>query len=319
MKGIIVRTDEKKASILKDDGTFQNIKNKGYDLGQVIEVNNKSTYLTKRIKNLIATAAIFGLIFTSGISAYATPSYYVSIDVNPGILMEVNMFERVIGVKALNEEAKEAIKDLKLKNLDVEDALGQTIKNLAHLGYFYNNEGNLIIASTGRNIEKTEKLLDKLKEKVEEETKEDKIDPEVTIDAVGYDMVQNTRALEEEGIYITPGKYNIITNLLGEEVTLENSEMSVKELMSTYTKVKNEEKDKDKNKDEKVNNGKNTPNMGNPQAGDKAPEIPPGLNKVDKVKETEDQVEEVDEVENDNNTEKPEKPNKPTNPGKGNN
>lgn len=45
----------------------------------------------------------------------------------------------------------------------------------------------------------------------------------------GYEMVQEAKAFG-----ITPGKYHIITNLLGEEVTEENIGLSIKELMSRF-------------------------------------------------------------------------------------
>ncbi|MBU9722137.1 MULTISPECIES: alpha/beta hydrolase family esterase [Bacillaceae] len=63
----------------------------------------------------------------------------------------------------------------------------------------------------------------------EEEITDNDMSAEEASGSSGYDMVQEAKALG-----ITPGKYNIITNLLGEEVTEENIGLSVQELMSRF-------------------------------------------------------------------------------------
>lgn len=323
MKGIILESKDGYVVLLKDDGTFSRIKDKGYSVGQTIDVKGEGSMITKKVKTLIATAAMIAVMFTSGMWAYANPSYYVSMDVNPGIVMEVNFLERVIGVEALNDKAVEVLKDLDLKNMNIEDAVQVAIEKLVEAGYFVNEDGKIVITSSGKNQEKSEKLLDKLRERAELEINEDNVKAEVIIDAVGYEMVQNARALEDEGIFITPGKYNIISNLLGEEITTENSSKTIKELMSIFTERKklegreNANLEDETSEEDEDNNGKGTPNMGNPQAGNKAPITPPGL---DKAKEKTDDAKELDKIEEEsdqpNISNKPEKPAKPEIPNK---
>lgn len=333
MKGVIVESKDGYVALLKDDGTFARVKDKGYRVGQIIEIKGDVSMISKRVKTLIATAAMIAVMLTSGMFAYGNPSYYVSMDVNPGIIMEVNFLERVIGVEALNKEAKEVLEGLDLKNMNIEEAVQVAVEKLIELGYLANEEGKLIITSSAKNQDKAEKLTNKLREKAEMEMKEDNSQAEVIVDAVGYEMVQSARALEDDGIYITPGKYNIIKNLLGEEVTIENSSKSVKELMSIFTERKklegreNSNLEDDDPEDEEFDNGKGTPNMGNPQAGNKAPITPPGLikakDKVDNIKEVDDieaiedeeiEDEEIEEGKKPEEVGKPEKPEKPETP-----
>lgn len=226
MKSVVVEIKDDYAVFLKDDGTVVKKRNKNYCIGDVVIVKEKS--LTKRIRVAVA-AALFFMVASVGVAAYETPYYYVSLDVNPGILLKVNLFEKVIGVQGVNEDAIAIIEGLELKNKGIETALCNAIQRIEEKGYFVKNN-NIIIAASSKNTEKAEKLALKLKDAANEEIEDEGIDVDVDCRGIGYEMVQKARELN-----ITPGKYNIITHLLKEEVNDVNVNQSIKELMSRFT------------------------------------------------------------------------------------
>ena len=229
MKSVVVEIKGDYAAFLKDDGTVVKKRNRNYSIGDVVMVKERP--LTKKIRVAVA-AAMFFMIASVGVAAYETPYYYVSLDVNPGILLKVNLFEKVIGVEGVNQDAVQIIQGLDLKNKGIETALCNAIERIKEKGYFIKNN-NIIIAASSKNNAKAEQLALRLKDAAEDEVADEGINADVDSRGIGYEMVQNAKQWN-----ITPGKYNIITHLLKEEVNDVNSAQSIKELMSRYTSNK---------------------------------------------------------------------------------
>lgn len=235
MKATVVEIKEGFAALMQEDGTVIKMKSRSLKIGDVVNMNETKLPKKGRFSAMVAAAAMFVMLMGGGIYTYATPSYYVSLDVNPGIVMEVNMFERVIGMEAANEDAKEVLAGLDLKNKDVQDAISVAVERIAELGYFDGEGGNILIATTSKNEDKSERLTGKLQNAVEEEIEGNGVKAEVTAGAIGYEMVQAAKA-----IGMTPGKYNIIVNLLGKDAN-DYVETSIKDIMKEYTASKGAE------------------------------------------------------------------------------
>lgn len=229
MKSVVVEIKGNYAAFLQDDGTVVKKRNRNYSVGDIVVMKQKA--FTKKIRVAVA-AALFFMVASIGVAAYEIPYYYVSLDVNPGILLKVNLFEKVIGAQGVNEDGQAIIEGLELKNKCIETALCNAIQRIEEKGYFVKNN-NIIIAASSKNTQKAEKLALKLKDAASEEVEDEGIDADVDSRGIGYEMVQNAKQWN-----ITPGKYNIITHLLKEEVNETNINQSIKELMSRYTKNK---------------------------------------------------------------------------------
>jgi len=177
----------------------------------------------------VVAAASFALLMGGGVYSYAAPAYYVSLDVNPSVILEVNMYDRVIGTEAVNEDAVAVIDGLELENTDISDAVSLTVERIDELGYFDEDGGEILIGTTSENEETAEEAAEELGSLIEEEVIENEIEAEVTAKVVGYEMVQAAKAIEG----MTPGKYNIIVNHLG--IDPENAKdyvgTSVKDIM----------------------------------------------------------------------------------------
>lgn len=257
MKSVVVEIKGDYAALLKDDGTVAIKKNKNYSIGDVVMVKEGS--FAKKIRAAVA-AAMFFMIASVGVAAYEAPYYYVSLDVNPGILLKVNLFEKVIGVEGINQDAVEIIQDLDLKNKGIETALCNAIERIKEKGYFVKNN-NIIIAASSKNNAKAEQLALKLKDAAEDEVTDEGINVDVDSRGIGYETVQNSRQWN-----ITPGKYNIITHLLKEEINDVNSNQSIKELMNRYTVNKgsqNSSGNEEQVREQTQNQGYENPNINN--------------------------------------------------------
>ena len=105
MKAVIVGIKDGFASALSDDGCVKRIKNSNYAVGQVIQISEPRRKYTRKLAVFTASAAAC-LVFSFGTWVYASPYSYVSLDVNPSIEYTLNRFDRVLRVKAINDDGK---------------------------------------------------------------------------------------------------------------------------------------------------------------------------------------------------------------------
>ena len=115
-KGIITAIHEGRAVALKQDGTFIEVKNKNYNIGQTIRLPETS------LKKYAALAAGLALLFIGGISGYTlthTATSYVYVDINPSLRLDINPFDAVITVVPLNEDAKDLLNHAQVYNKDI--------------------------------------------------------------------------------------------------------------------------------------------------------------------------------------------------------
>lgn len=94
---------------------------------------------------LIAVAAFVGIRLNQ-------PAYTLTMDVNPSIEIVSNRLDKVVEVKPLNEDAKEMLKDFKIKDRNLKD----TIEDLADLmvlkGYISGGKDNLVMITVNDNV-----------------------------------------------------------------------------------------------------------------------------------------------------------------------
>ncbi len=211
MNAVVVELKSGLAAVLSDDGCIVTIKNNDYEIGQVIQMNNTKIRFTKKIAVFAASAAAFVMIST-GAWAYASPYTYVSVDVNPSIEFNVNRFDRVLHVKAVNDDGEAILKEISLSDLEnktIEDALTQTVKQMSEAGYFDGNiEGGIVITTSSKNEKKAEELAQELQQTAEEEVDENGDDVIVEAFSVGLERVEEAKELG-----VTPGKLNLVEKL----------------------------------------------------------------------------------------------------------
>ena len=102
MRGIVMEIKNGRCIVLKKDGTFAELRNRSYTVGQEVSAPDPS------VRKALSAAACLAVICTAalGYRLYYTPTSYVYMDINPSVRLDLNCFERVIDVVALNEDAE---------------------------------------------------------------------------------------------------------------------------------------------------------------------------------------------------------------------
>lgn len=112
-------------------------------------------------KWLIAAAVCFVLLLSAGTgySAYLTPAFTISIDVNPSIELGINRFRKVISVDTYNEDGYAVMSAIDVYYLDYKDALEQILADKDMKEYIAQNQ---LIAITvfGKYADKNNEILD---------------------------------------------------------------------------------------------------------------------------------------------------------------
>lgn len=264
MKGIVLDIEEGKAAILTEDGEVRGIEDRQYRIGEEVVLPESPRIRAGLLRWGAGVAAAF-VLFTAGAFAYTTPNAYISVDVNPSVEIAINVFDRVIDVEAVNDDGGELISSLPLKHMNIEKAMELLTDKLIEGNYISNDEnGGVIIATSGDNPKKAEKLAIKLEEKVRKCIDEEGKTAVVESEAVGLERVK-----EAEQLGVTPGKLNLVEKLVKsspvpEEIVIEEwLDKPVKEINKLIKEnkkaLKEQEKaDREKDKHKDKENGKSS-------------------------------------------------------------
>ncbi|MFA7672528.1 MAG: anti-sigma factor domain-containing protein [Clostridia bacterium] len=245
MKAIIVETRNKYAAMLSDDGCIVKVRNKNYSVGQ--EVDTVMTNKIINIRSAMLTAAAC-LVLLAGIAAatYYTPTRYVSLDVNPSIEYKVNMYNRVISAKGVNDDGTEIIDGIqlgKLKNKKITEAVSLTIDEIADEGYLDNEGANIVLTASANLDEDADELAEDLEEAANKAVKDNGKEANVTSEAIGAERVAEAQALG-----VTPGKLNLVEKLIDssdDPTSINKTEWlnrSVKEILAATNENKAEDR-----------------------------------------------------------------------------
>ncbi len=238
MKGIVLEIKNKQAIVMTDDGMVCETRNQEYRIGQEITVTGIKSNITRVLRWGISVAAAL-MLLVGGNFAYATPMGYVSLDVNPSIEYSINIFDRVIDVKAINEDGATLLTSLDVKNLSIEDAIKRTTDELIAEGYIADDQnGGLVIATFIEDEEKATALAEKLKNSIQTYIDEEGKTAEVVSEAVGQKRVQEAAALG-----VTAGKLNLVQKMLALSGEEENAALLEEWLGKSVKEINKEAKD----------------------------------------------------------------------------
>ena len=136
MRGIVMEIKGGRCVILKKDGTFAEIRNRNYTVGQEVSASNPS------VGKYLSMAACLAVICTAalGYHLYYTPASYVYMDINPSVRLDLNCFERVIDVVPLNEDAEALLSHVTIRKGKAEDCMNTIVSACQEQNYL--NETN---------------------------------------------------------------------------------------------------------------------------------------------------------------------------------
>lgn len=137
MRGVIMETKNGRAVLLTTGGEFVNIKNKGYSIGDKVNITSNTSRLCAMAASLVIVCA--------GIGSYFMPAGYVSVDINPSLMMTLNMYNRVIDVESFNDDARILLNKTDIKGKSAEESVEMLIKASEEIGYINDNNRDVIL------------------------------------------------------------------------------------------------------------------------------------------------------------------------------
>lgn len=159
-----------------------------------------------------AIAACMAVMLIGGGFVYATPTSYVSVDINPSVELAVNALGRVVGIQA-NDDGEAILEGLDLENMKVDKAVSLIVDAAAEQG-FLEEDGTSIVSITVATDD--QETADELTEDAEEGAKEalekNEVAAEVSQAAIS---IARRDAAWEAGI--SPGKMNLYQKLWAAE------------------------------------------------------------------------------------------------------
>ncbi|MDH7567127.1 MAG: anti-sigma factor domain-containing protein, partial [Clostridiales bacterium] len=237
-KGSILEIKENHAIVMTDVCDFVVIKRKpGMFVGQQIIFRKSDINSTKRnyIKYYALAASIFlialSCTFYFRLFVPSTVYAYIDVDINPSLEFSINQKAQVLDIKPLNGDAQVLIKDLKLVDLPVKQAITEVVKESKKLGFIKPNVKNAVLISASINAAKGykpnksgEKVLDNILTDINSATFDlgtEKIKPEVLKVTPEY----RNLAIKNE---ISMGRYALYNKLKeeGVNITIEEAKTS---------------------------------------------------------------------------------------------
>ncbi len=128
-----------------------------------------------RIASIAASLILIIGIFTV-LSAGSGVNAVIAIDVNPSIEIDIDKKDKVLSVRALNEDAETVLGDMDLKKVDIEIALNAIVGSMLKNGYITKDKNSLLISVDSKDKNKAETLTAVLTKDIEERLSEDKIE-----------------------------------------------------------------------------------------------------------------------------------------------
>ncbi len=139
MKGIVADIKGKYAVVLTQDGLFKRIKAlPDMEIGVEIDLDQPSvTKYSRTMMRITSIAAACLLALGAGVGAYSytVPYSYIDLDINPSVELTVNIYDRIIGVEALNEDGSMLIRDMSLKHMKLDSGVSTLLNSAVEQGY----------------------------------------------------------------------------------------------------------------------------------------------------------------------------------------
>ncbi|HOM01594.1 MAG TPA: anti-sigma factor domain-containing protein [Acetivibrio sp.] len=245
MKAVIVDIKGKYAVAVDKEGQFIKLKRtEECRIGYEIDVPAKVIgFKKKTLLKVVSVAA--ALLLVSSISfavySYNLPYSYVNVDINPSLEIIINIYNRIIDIKALNPEGELLIEG-SCRNSRLNEGVKKIIDNAVEQGFLKNNEENAVMLTVaGKDFDKVCKIREEVENTANKVLNDDNVVSEVIVENV---VLEKREEAKELGI--SPGKLVLIEKLkeVKPEVTTdEYKDKPVKEIMKTIKDMKKGKED----------------------------------------------------------------------------
>ncbi len=182
MKAVVLESMNGKSAVLRDDGIMENI-NKELNVGDTIIMEEltdaeRGRYDRKTgrssiivFKRFMAAAAALILLFVGG-GIYSFRNMlacsYVTVDVNPSFEFSLNRHDRVLEVKAINEDAAPIVAQMNVKGRRIGEALSLLKETLKANGYLKDETAAILVDIVPVNEKKRVSISDEVEKSLSE-------------------------------------------------------------------------------------------------------------------------------------------------------
>lgn len=235
MKMVILEVAGDYAAALSDDGTISRIPNQNYRVGQTLlcPSRKEQSRFTVYARRIAAVAAVFVLMLTGAGVLLRMPVTYVSLDVNPSVEYKLNVFDQVVEVVTINEDAKELLKDTTLVDQSADQAIKQTVELLGKNNYLKTEEKNdIVISATSTVTSKSKSVLST----VTQATQEAAASMDVKADIIVYESSMSDLK-QAEKLETTPGKMWLVNQIVETDVQTMDPQAEEASEVQTYLQM----------------------------------------------------------------------------------
>lgn len=123
---------------------------------------NYAARKTENYLKIIPAAAVIIVLF-AGIKLYFTPTTHINIDITPSLALGINRFDRVVSVKALNDDGKKLMETLDIRFTAYDEALRRILDNKS-VEAMLSEDGIMTVTVVETNSAQSESILSAAKE-----------------------------------------------------------------------------------------------------------------------------------------------------------
>jgi len=157
-----------------------------------------------------ALVACLALLLAGGGYAYAIPTAYLSVDINPSVELGINTLGKVLSVKAYNDDGAAILNGLDLQGMKVKQAVSLIVDAAEDKGYFEEDGSSIVLlTATTDNRQRAGELTADAAAGAKTALTANETAAEVSQAAISE--ARRDTALEVAGI--SPGKMNLLEKL----------------------------------------------------------------------------------------------------------
>lgn len=172
--------------------------------GDIIHMSEKKknrtgskSFMAVAAAALIVFAGAFGLLRSNAVRPVDS---VVILDVNPSISLSVDAKEKVLAAEALNEDAKDILGSMELKDTSLEVAVNAIIGSMLQKGYLGDMQNAVLVSVENQDAARGEQLQKKVSQAIANAVHTDTLDAAVLSQVVSADDAQLKALAEQYGI-----------------------------------------------------------------------------------------------------------------------
>lgn len=194
-KGVIIELRDQYTYVLSHNGKITKIKREYYhEIGQEIQLSLIPT--TKLIPIVFVACAIVIAFIVNPFKTLPEVQAlsYLSLSVNPGIVLKVDDNDQIVAVSYTNQEGQQIINEIDLVNRTLDDSVIIFIDYCFENGFFQNNN-QIDINVISDNTERINKLEQQVQTLIQDYLKEHQVTVSIKIDEVTSSQQENAQNL----------------------------------------------------------------------------------------------------------------------------